>query len=415
MQKFVTRDVMKYFTHSVPSSLDTTALYGKRTIREHLRYNMLLATFKANFGADGCCFASAPGRVEVIGNHTDHNGGSVIGATVDTDMLCAFATNKNGVVHIKNKGRADVVFALDDIDNVEPGSIGMVKGVLSYLRLQGYNVGGFNAVLDSKIPSGAGLSSGAALQVLVGCVVNALYNDGKIPAETLAKAGQYAENKYFGKPCGLLDQGAIALGGIVAMDFACGFTYSRFPSILTDYNLVVVNTGGSHAPLTALYAQIPEDMAAVAKFFGMERLCEVEPSHFYGDFENVCRCVGERQAKRAKHFFDECDRVAQMKVALQSGNQHDFVRLVNESGDSSMNLLGNCSYDGNSAIKDAVCMARKICPDGAARVHGGGFAGTVLCVVPKNKCVRFLLDMSMNYGPDNVRKLSVRSCGACVL
>lgn len=406
---------MNYFSHSVPSSLDTSNLYGKRTLARHLRYNLLMAQFKASFGAKGCYFASASGRVEIIGNHTDHNGGSVIGATVTSDMLCAFDYNRSGLVRVKGKGRNDVVFAVDDVDNVEPGSAGMIKGVLSYLKLNGYKIGGFDAVTESKIPSGAGLSSGAALQVLVAKIVDALYNDGTLSCQTLARAGQYAENVYFGKPCGLLDQGVIAVGGVVAMDFADGFNYRKFDPVLTDFDLVLVNSGGSHAPLTALYAQIPEDMKKVAELFGAQRLCEVVPQQFYGDYDNVAKFVGVRQAKRAKHFFDECARVAQAEKALVEGNQAALVELIRQSGESSRKLLGNCAYDGHTQIADALDYAYKICPDCAARVHGGGFAGTILCVVPKQKTAKFVMDMTLVYGPDNVKKVGLRPSGACVL
>lgn len=406
---------MELFTNRVPLSVDTTALYGKRTLKQTLRFNTTIAQFRRSFAAKSCYIASAPGRVEVIGNHTDHNGGSVIGCTINLDIIAAFLPTDNNVVHIKNKGRPDIVFNLSEIDNVHSGSHGMVRGVLAYLKQRGANIGGFNAVFDSCVPVGAGLSSGAAFQLLVGTIQSALYNDNSLSAEVLARAGQYAENVYFGKPCGLLDEGVVAVGGVVAIEFADGFVYRKYAPILSDYDMVVVNTGKSHASLTEHYAAIPAEMKAVAAHFGATRLVDVNPQHFFGDYNNIVRCVGQRPALRAKHFFEECNRVSLAEQALASRDQSLLLQLVRQSGESSLTQLQNCGVDGDTTIADALAYAAKICPDGAYRVHGGGFAGTILCIVPKAQTLRFCVDMSAKYGVKNVFKVSPRSVGSCVL
>ena len=406
---------MHLFTNKVPLSVDTTPLYGKRTLKQTLRFNSVMAQFRRAFACKNCYMASSPGRVEVIGNHTDHNGGSVIGCAINLDIIAAFLPTDNGIVHIKNKGRPDIMFNLSEIDNIHSGSHGMVRGVLSYLKQHGCRVGGFNAVFDSCVPVGAGLSSGAAFQLLVGTIQLALYNDNNLSAEMLARAGQYAENVYFGKPCGLLDEGVIAVGGVVAIDFANGFQFRKYAPILTDYDIVVVNTGKSHASLTDQYAAIPLEMKMVAEYFGATRLIDVNPQIFFDNYQRVVDNVGQRPALRAKHFFEECRRVYLAEQALSRHDQTTLIRLVRQSGLSSLTQLQNCGVDGDTTIADALAYAAKICPDGAYRVHGGGFAGTILCIVPKAQSLRFCMDMSAKYGIKNIFRVYPRSVGACVL
>ena len=417
MQNFATKDndLMHYFTKNIPVSFDTSALYGKRTLGNLLRLNTVLTKFKHAFHVDGGYIASSPGRVEIVGNHTDHNGGRVVGCTVNLDIVAAFRANDKPVVCIKNPGRADIVFDLAESGNVELGSKGMVKGVIAYLASHGYKVGGLLAYVQSDVPSGAGISSGAAFQLLVGTMISALYNDNAIPAEVLARAGQYAENVYFGKPCGLLDQSVIAVGGMVRLDFSDGVTYLRTDPKLPDLDIVLVDTGGSHASLTGYYAAIPDDMRRVAEYFGKTRLCDVDSTDFYSAYTSVVSAVGERAALRAGHFFEENLRVDNLWQALQRNDETAFVNIVNASGDSSSKQLQNCAYGANTTIDDAVTFARSILRGGAARVHGGGFAGTILCIVPKKQTTVFCAEMALKYGATKVHRLAPRSCGAVVL
>lgn len=406
---------MQYFTKGVPLSWDTRQLYGKKTLNGALRLNDVLAKFKKFFNADGGYIVSSPGRVEIVGNHTDHNGGKAVGCTVGLDILAAFRPIKENKIHIKNSGRHDIVIDLNDISTKESGSFGMVKGVVAYLQLQGFCIGGFQAYVSSSVPIGCGVSSSAAFQLLVAQIENMLYNDGKLSPTQMALAGQYAENEYFGKPCGLLDQTVIAVGGVVALDFCNGVSYKRFDSILSDYDIFVVNTGGSHATLTDHYAAIRNDMQSVAALFGKSLLCQVDKQTFFDNADNVKSAVGERCFLRAKHFFEENNRVDQMCHALANNDQQTFVRLVDESGQSSRVQLQNYAVNGDGKIGDAVDWVHRFCPNAVARVHGGGFAGTVLCVVPKSRSLVFATEAAAHFGVKNVVKTSPRPLGVCVL
>ncbi len=392
------------------------ALYGSNCDGQTERYDKLIGWFEKSFGGDGCYICSSSGRVEVIGNHTDHNGGKIVGCTVNLDIIAAFLPSDDGKVTIKSKGYKDISFTLDELEEIEIGSRGMAKGMLRGLKECGYAIGGFSACMTSDIASGAGISSSAAYELMIGQIVNALYNDGKVTPVELAKIGQYAENVYFNKPCGLLDQGVIAVGGIVFIDFKDGFSYRSVLSDLRDFDLVLVDTGGSHANLTEHYASIPREMKSVAAFFGKDRLIDVAPDVFFSDYDEVKKALGERPALRAKHFYKENCRVEITCRALENNDTSEFIKLINASGDSSLYQLQNCSYEGgDTLIPDAIALARQVCPSCASRVHGGGFAGTVLNIVPKAETRGFAEKMASVYGKDKVYRLSVRTVGTCVL
>ncbi len=407
---------MQKVTNALQIKQHFASLYGKATFNQLKRYDKLISDFKKQFGKTDCFVASSSGRVEIVGNHTDHNGGLVVGCTVSLDIASAFLPNQTGKVCIMSNGYKTIRFSVDDIGIPESGSTSMVKGVLKGLVNRGYKIGGFNAVINSILPSGAGISSSASFQLLVATIQNHLYNDGKIPAPVLAEVGQFAENVYFKKPCGLLDQGVIAVGGVVAMDFANGFAYQSVPCNFQGYNLVLVNTGGSHANLTSHYSAIPAEMKAVANCFGKQRLIEVDEQEFFLQQQSLQQKLGLRPVLRAKHFFQENKRVQAVQQALSCGNMQQFVDVVNESGNSSLHQLQNCSTgQGDTVIADAIVFAKSICPTCASRVHGGGFAGTILNVVPKEHVANFVENMANRYGKDNVFVLNVRTVGATVL
>ena len=390
-------------------------LYGKSTLFQLKRYDELIRAFKRKYKSKFCYLASSSGRVEIIGNHTDHNGGKVIGCTVDLDIVAAFLPNDNGEVVISGNNYRDIVFNLSDIDYKESGSIGMVKGVLAGLKQRGKNIGGFYACLNTTVPSGAGVSSSAAFQLLVGAIQNHLYNNGQLSPQTLAEVGQYAENVYFNKPCGLLDQGVIAVGGVVEIDFQHGFDAKRLDDNLQNLALVVVDTGKSHSQLTSHYAAIPADMKAVAVHFGKDRLVDVDSNLFFNNYRRVVADVGERAALRAKHFFEENLLVDQVSQALSAGDKDAIIQAVNKSGDSSISQLQNCSVGNDTTIADAVTYARSICKNGASRVHGGGFQGTILVLADKKDASRVADAMAKKYGKKAVYVLKVRKLGATVL
>lgn len=390
-------------------------LYGKTTFFQLKRYDELIRTFRRRYKSKFCYLASSSGRVELIGNHTDHNGGKVIGCTVDLDIVAAFLPNDKGEVVVSGNNYRDIVFNIADVEQKESGSIGMVKGVLAGLKHRGKNIGGFYACLNTTVPSGAGVSSSAAFQLLCAVIQNHLYNNGEISAQTMAEVGQYAENVYFNKPCGLLDQGVIAVGGVVQLDFKNGFEAKKLDDNLHNLALVVVDTGKSHSQLTEHYAAIPAEMKAVAAHFGKDRLADVDGTLFFNNYRRVESFVGVRPALRAKHFFEENLLVEAVSDALASGDKNAILQAVNKSGDSSINQLQNCSVGDDTTITDAVMYARSVCPKCASRVHGGGFAGTVLVVADKKDASRLADAMAKKYGKSAVRLLRVRRVGATVL
>lgn len=389
-------------------------LYGCRNITQFDRYGNVLKGFKRTFNQPSAYLCSVGGRIELIGNHTDHNGGRAIGCAVNMDLIVAFCPNGTDTISIVGRHRNSIKFNVNNLDKT-PGSVGLVKGVVAYLKQQGYKVGGFDAYTDSVIPGGAGVSSSAAFETAIATVLNCCFNDGLIPVEQIAKAGQYAENFYFDKPCGLLDQTVVVVGGAVAMDFAAGVSYKQIPAVLDGVKLVLIDTGASHAMLSPLYAAIPQEMQAVAHHFGADRLIDVDENAFFELFDDVKQRVGERPALRAKHFFEENRRVDQAERALSDGDLQTLIQLINQSGDSSLYQLQNCAVDDNdTTISDIIATARAICPCGV-RVHGGGFAGTVLCVVPQQYASEFCSKVTSIYGVDRVHVLRIRPVGAIVL
>lgn len=390
-------------------------LYGKSTLFQLKRYDELIRAFKRKYKSKFCYLASSSGRVELIGNHTDHNGGKVVGCTVDLDIVAAFLPSDNGKVVISGNNYRDIVFNVADVDEKESGSVGMAKGVLAGLRNRGKQIGGFYAICNTTVPSGAGVSSSAAFQLLVAAIENHLYNNGEVTPATMAEVGQYAENVYFNKPCGLLDQGVIAVGGVVEIDFCNGFDAKRLDGDLHNLALVVVDTGKSHAQLTGHYAAIPAEMKAVATHFGKDRLVDVDADLFFNNYDRVSQAVGQRPALRAKHFFEENLLVDSVSKALADGDKNAILEAINASGDSSMRQLQNCSVDGDTTIADAVTYARSVFPKCASRVHGGGFAGTILVVADKKEAGRIAECMGKKYGKKAVYLLRVRKVGATVL
>lgn len=389
------------------------ALYGRKNVKELDRYRALLSQFKKLYGHSFAYLCSSSGRVELVGNHTDHNGGRVLACAINLDIVAAFCPNNSDIIRIEGKNRRSITFSIYDLAKTS-GSASLARGVVAYLKGQGYKVGGFDAYTDSTVPTGAGISSSAAFETVIATILSHLFNNGNIPVEQIAKAGQFAENEYFDKPCGLLDQSVVAVGGVVALDFAEDIAYERVSADLSGVQLALINTETSHSNLSSLYAAIPAEMKAVAGYFGKQRLVEVDEELFYAKYNEVATVVGARPALRAKHFFEENHRVDLLNSALLAGDVNKVVELVNSSGDSSLVQLQNCAVDSSdTAIADIIRTARSICPCGA-RVHGGGFAGTVLCVIPTQFAPHFLAQVGQIY-PNRVFPLRLRPVGATVL
>ena len=349
-----------------------------------------------------------PGRTELAGNHTDHQMGRILASGVDLGLFARCETNDSGVIRIRSEGYEPFAVALDALAprEEEKGTTrSLVRGVASALAEQGAVVGGFEAAIRSTVPPGAGLSSSAAFSVMIGRILNALYNGGAIDAVALARAAQEAENRHFGKPCGLMDQLACALGHTVYADFQTG----AIEAIEADFTqmglqLCLTDTGGSHAGLDAAYAEIPRDMKSVAARFGKRVLGELEPARFFA-------AIGDedtRPIRRARHFFAENERVAQMRDALKTGDGEGYLRLMNESGRSSERLLGNIAAEGigdDRLLRGLARSEKLLAGKGAWRVHGGGFAGCVQALMPLDYFETYRREMEAAFGPGSCRKI----------
>ncbi len=396
------------------------SLYGEITEAQKLRYQNEFDRFKTEFGTDRAYIASSSGRVEICGNHTDHNGGRVVSCAISLDTLAMFLPTDDGVICIKSEGYSDIIV---DINGAEEEKIGtspaLVRGVVVALKNRGYNVGGFNACFTSNVIGGAGISSSASFEVLIAEILNFLYNDGKITQDEKSVIAQFSENVYFGKPCGLLDQTAIAFGGLKKLDFAdkSKIQVTDIHNTLSEYTLVLINTGGSHAGLTDEYASIPAEMFSVANAMGGDRLIEIAEEDFYKKLPQVINKVADRAVSRAVHFYNENKRVDAIATALEDNDYETFLKSIKESGISSLCKLQNCYVAGGKEqlIPKALSIAENFLQGGANRVHGGGFAGTILNIVKNQNLNSFIDNMSKFYNVENIIPLKVRSVGTIVL
>jgi len=336
-------------------------------------------------------FFSAPGRVEIGGNHTDHQHGRVLAAAINLDATCSAVPNDTNIVNIINEqyGSGKVDLSNLDIREDEKGtSDALVRGIAAWFVKHGHTIGGFDATVTSNIPVGSGISSSAAFEVLIGNVFKGLFGADVSPLD-IALAGQFAENVYFGKPCGLMDQAASSFGGLSMIDFNNpeNAVVKPINADLTGYSLCVVATGGDHVDLTPEYSAIPEEMKTVANCFGKDFLREVSPDDFYSGLSKL-RHLSGRALLRAIHFFDDHERVLKQAEALESGDIPSFLNLVTESGRSSLAYLQNVfssSDPHHQELTLALALSEKaLTGKGAWRVHGGGFAGTILAIVPED-------------------------------
>ena len=362
---------------------------------------------------------SAPGRVEIIGNHTDHNHGLVLAAAVNLDTMAVISPRKDLRIRLHSEGYPVLELTLDSLDVVpdEAGtSLALIRGVAAGLKAAGYACGGFDAVMSSQVLSGSGLSSSAAFEVLVCHAFDVLYNGIVIDAVTRAKIGQYAENVYFMKPSGLMDQMASSCGGMVRIDFGGEqpqVESLQFSFAQAGYAMVVVSTDSSHDDLTPAYAAIPAEMKAAAAAAGGKVLREISFDQFLKALPAVRRAAGDRAVLRAIHYYQENQRVVHAASALQDGRLDDFFKAVNDSGLSSWTQLQNISVsDHDQPIALALAAARQLLSGrGACRIHGGGFAGTTLNFVPQDILPRFIETMEILFGAGCCHVLDVRAQG----
>ena len=388
-------------------------------------YEELKAEFERRYGRPAEYIFSAPGRTELGGNHTDHQHGLVLAAAVTLDTKAAAAENDGSCIRVISEGYAPVTVRLDELA-VHPEerntTAALVRGVAAGFTRRGHNVRGFDAYVVSDVLPGSGLSSSAAFEVLIGTVINVMSGCALSPAE-VARIGQYAENEYFGKPSGLMDQTASAVGGIVAIDFADPaapvIQPVEFDFAGCGHALCIIDSGANHAELTEEYAAIPNELKAVCRVFGRECLREVDESEFYARITDVRRAAGDRAALRAAHVFSENKRCAEETAALGRGDFERFLRLVSESGRSSWMYLQNVIPIGSTARQE-LAFALLLCERllggrGAFRVHGGGFAGTVQAFVPEDILEEFRAGIDAVLGKGSCDVLSIRREGGCMM
>ena len=398
-------------------------IYGEAADAQKERYLGALDSFEALFGSEkDISIFSAPGRTEIGGNHTDHNGGRVLAGSVDFDVIAVVAKEEGSTVHVHSQGFSPDTVDLSDltIDEKNFGkSSALIRGVAKGLLDRGFSVGGFTAYTESNVPKGSGVSSSAAFEVLLGSIFNHLYNLGKIDAVEIAKISQFAEREYFGKPCGLMDQAACAVGGISMMDFADEknpiITPIPFSFAESGHKLCLVKLGGDHANLTHLYAAIPQRMKKVASLFGKEKLCQISFRELLADLPRVRKEAGDDAALAALHFCLDTDRVVEQAKALQEGDFARFLTLVNRSGQSSFQALGNVWIPMEGADQGAAVAlnlaANLLDGSGACRIHGGGFGGTTQNFVPNEKVEDFRSLMEGVFGEGACMVLSIRPVG----
>jgi len=395
------------------------------------RLDKLTNAFREYYGEGTLSFFSAPGRCEVCGNHTDHNRGMVLAAAVHADVLAAAATRDGDVIRIRSEGFPEDAVSLSDAERPDPAdfftSRALIAGTLYAFRRNGYAVGGFDAVTQSEVPVGSGMSSSAAFEVLIGTVLNHLYNGGRIPPEKIAQMAQEAENVFFGKPCGLMDQMASAVGGLLSIDFADPSLprVTRLPYLPEKAGLVLclTATGDSHADLNEDYAAVPREMKAAAAYFGAEVLRDVPEETFRSAIPRLRAKLGDRAVLRSLHFYGENRRVARLSAALsrQTAEATEiFLETLKESGRSSSALLQNI-YAPSQPSAQAISIALALSEDllegkgGTFRVHGGGFAGSILAFVPEEFADTYRNEMNRVFGPGASRMLRIRPVGAARL
>ncbi len=402
-------------------------LYSRRPgvkEKQFARYTGLLNRFESQFPHhQEAEFFSAPGRTEVGGNHTDHNAGRVLAAAVDMDTLAVVAPNDEKIVRMYSEGYPPCTVkldALDVIDSEKYTSTALARGVCARLKQLGFAVGGFDASLTSTVLKGSGLSSSASFEVLVTSILNYFYNNNRISPILNAQISQYSENTYFGKPCGLMDQTAVAVGGFCAIDFQ-DFANPIVKKVDFDFassgfSMVIVDTGGDHADLNEDYEALEREMKDVARAFGGQVLRQFSKERVLREIPYLRTKVNDRAILRAIHFYNDDQRVVNQVAALENNDFPRFLGLIIESGYSSWMLCQNCLLNRHverQGITVGLALSEELLKGrGAWRVHGGGFAGTIQAFVPADLLETYLSQMQAIFGAQACHELALRSLGA---
>lgn len=408
---------------------ENLSISEKKIPEQTKRYSEAVDRFTEIYGDGNLSVFSVGGRSEISGNHTDHNHGKVIAACINLDILAIAKKSMTGTVRIKSEGFPEDIVYAGAVEKPDPNkyykSESIIAGMEKAFLNAGYRIGGFDAYTTSNVLKGSGLSSSAAFEVMVGNILNHLYNNGEVSNVEIAKMAQYAENTYFGKPCGLMDQTACAVGGFITIDFLnpsspviekLDFDLSKY-----GYDLCIVNTGGNHADLNEDYASVPAEMKKAAAYMGKSVLREASKDEFLKLLRTrpaIREELGDRAILRAMHFYDENERVAKQVAALKSGNFEEFKKGVTASGNSSYKYLQNV-YTVKNVNEQGLSMALYLTEDflkgtdGVCRIHGGGFAGTIQAFVPSELTDEYSDMIESVFGKGSCYVLNVRKSGAC--
>ena len=404
-------------------------LYGKSGVDDNLkRYEAVLKGFLKEFGEKDVKLFSSPGRTEISGNHTDHNNGKVLGGSINLDCVAVAAKNDSDFVNIISESFAQKFRV--NIKDIEPGTdkigtIELLKGILAGFEQRGASIGGFDAYITSNVISSAGVSSSAAFETLICQIINTLFNEGKLSKTDYAYIGKYAENNYWDKASGLLDQMCCAYGGLISIDFANPDSPKveemDFDFAGAKHDLIIVQTGRGHADLSADYSSIPAEMKKVAEFFGKSTLSEVNEDEFYNNLSKIRDFAGDRAVLRSIHFFDENKRVDNEIKALKSNDFDSFLKNITDSGNSSWKYLQNVytnAAPNEQGITVALALSERFLKEknvGATRVHGGGFAGVIMAMVPENYSDEYVSYMDEFLGKGSSYKMKIRPYGSICL
>ena len=404
-------------------------LYGKAGISDNLkRYKGILDGFEKQFGQRDVSLFSSPGRTEISGNHTDHNNGKVLGGSINLDCIAVAAVNDSDQVNIVSESFSQKFKV--NINDIEPGvdkigTVELLKGILAGFRERGANIGGFDAYITSNVISSAGVSSSAAFETLICQIINNLFNEGKLSKTDYAYIGKYAENNYWDKASGLLDQMCCAYGGLISIDFKNPDVPKvegiDFDFAAAAHDLIIVQTGRGHADLSADYSSIPNEMKKVAKYFDKATLSEVDEEEFYKNLSKIRKFAGDRAILRSIHFFDENRRVENEVSALASNDFDTFLKNITDSGNSSWKYLQNVytnAAPNEQGITVALALSERFLKEkqvGATRVHGGGFAGVIMAMIPESYSDEYITYMDKFLGKGSCYKMKIRPYGSICL
>lgn len=401
-----------------------SSVYGEENLaKEQARYEHLATKFKECFGEGEVDFFSAPGRTEILGNHTDHNHGKVLTASIAMDTIAAARKNGTSLVHVISEGYKAITIDLENLDSECKckGTLSLLIGMFECAIKKGYKVEGFDAYITTEVIGAAGVSSSASFEMLICAIMNYFSNEGKIDYVEYAKIGQYAEHEYWLKQSGLLDQMACAVGGVIAIDFKeempkvekVEFGYDKL-----GYDLIIVNTGKGHADLSEEYSAVPVEMKRAAKVFGKEVLADVDEKEFMANLNKVREEAGDRAVMRALHFFAEQKRVDTAVKAIKEEDYETFLSCITKSGNSSWKWLQNCfatKDETEQAVPVALALTELFIEEegrGYYRVHGGGFAGVIAAVLPKDLTPKYVEMMTPYMGEENIYVMQIRQTGA---